>query len=273
MMNTMSDLMNPRRYTIGVTTFLLALVVAAGMSGCGEPPAAPDTTVESDGTILKSDQVSEEEAEEVRANARKNQSVRIVAQPADILSFLQRLFDKAEILGINLDYDRTDLKYECLIREGKKVYIVVVDPEKGMVIDKREINDSSVTYTTTINVITNISITVNQACERGRGVAPGDVVEANLEVIEGKATYIIVILTSENRYITLFIDAKSGKERKLKECEDKDDDDDKHKGHDHECDDDDHHHHHKHKKGRGHYRHGKGKGYGHYHHHHHCHCD
>lgn len=264
MMNTMSDLMNPRRYAIGATTFLLALVVAAGMSGCGNQPAAPDSAIVSEGTVLKSDPVSDEEAGEVRANAWKNQTVRLVVQPADIIPFLQRLFDNVEILGINLDYDRSDLRYECVIREGKKLFLVVIDPEDGAVVEKREIDESTATYTTTITVITNISITVNQACERGRGVAPGDVVEANLELVDGKATYIIVILTSENRYITLFIDAKSGKEKKLKGCKEK-------KLKDDECDDDDHHH--KHKKGRGHYRHGKGKGYGHYHHHHHCHCD
>ena len=82
----------------------------------------------------------------------------------------------------------------------------------------------------------------------------GDCVEVNLEEIDGKATYVIVILTQDNRYVTLYIDADSGRERKLKDDGKCSDGDDKHKN----------------KRGRGHYRHGNGKGYG---HRWHCHCE
>jgi uncharacterized membrane protein YkoI len=240
------------------------LVMGSILGGCAESTTAPDATDDNapvvDATVKTSDPVPSSEADSVRTNVERNQQDTIVVQMDEAIVIALREYPDCEILGVDLDYDRDTLNYEAIVRSNGKVYVVVISPKDGRVIRKEEISNA---YYTQVIVIRTIVVKVKQAKERAVKVVRGDVVECNLENVEDRPTYIIIVLTGDNRYVTVYIDAETGKERKLKnkgECEKEDDDDD---------DDDD-----GKKKGRGHYRHGKGKGKGHGHHYHcHCKCD
>jgi len=257
---------------------LVMLVIASGYlmttsTGCTDA-TGPSTPSNTDGfgvnaTVVVSDEVSASEANDVRANVSTNSGDTIVFETEDLIDILHQLFPDAEVLGLHLDYDREDLNYECVVRTGGGVYLVVIDPRTGKVKDQKKVDKYY--YTGTIVILTHV-VKAHKAKERAREIVHGDVVEVNLEEVEGEPTYIIILLTPQNRYVTIYIDAKTGKEKKLKDekrCNgDKDTattggDQDTHSG---DCD------RHKNERGRGHYRHGEGKGYGHYYHCH-CHCD
>jgi len=237
-----------RRLALAGTLSILAIL--AGCSDNTTGPAPTDETAPgSNATILVSDPVPAQEADEVRANVRRNESDTLIISIEEAIAIALQQSGGGDLLGVTLDYDSDDLNYECVVRQGAVVYVVVVDPQTGSVKKKEAISNY---YFTHVIIIRPIVVKVKDAKERARKFAQGDVVECNLENVDGQLTYIVVIITAENRYVTIYIDADSGKERKLKD--------------DGRCDDDKH----RNKKGRGHYRHGHGKGYGHYHH---CHCD
>lgn len=264
--------MNVKRLMI----YLMMVVVASGymmtMTGCSDATSPATPTNENgfgvNATVEVSDEIDMTEANEVRVLVRQNADDSIAVEAEEVIAIVLRNLGDAEVLGLHLDYDRDELNYECVVRKNGKVYVIVVDPGTGEVKEQKEVDEYYYTGTIVINVDV---VKVRRACDRAREIVDGDVVEANLEEVEGEPTYIIIILTPDNRYVTLYLDARTGKEKKLKDekrCKNDDNDsidvgngDDVHSG---ECD------RHKNKKGRGHYRHGKGKGYGHYFH---CHCD
>lgn len=276
--------------TMTATLLTSCVVTMAALIGCTDSTTSPSTPVNDNGfgvnaSVVVSEVISESEASEVRANVERNADDTIAVQTREVMEIVLRIFVDGEVLGLHLDYDRDELNYECIVRSGDKVYLVVVDPKTGTVKEQKEVEEYYYTGTVTINVTV---VPVRQACDRAQRIVDGDVVEANLEEVEGRPTYIIVIITKENRYVTIYVDAETGKEKKLKDekCQknkksDDDDDDDKDDKYDDDDDDDkdddtgDEVHKgdcdkHKNKRGRGHYRHGKGKGYGHYYH---CHCE
>ncbi len=255
----------------------LATVILTGCSDTiTEPNSSNILSLGNTATIYVSDPVPASEAEEVRANIRQNANDTVAVQVDELETIILNIYADAEILGIHLDYDRDDLNYECVVRSGGKIYVIVISPETGEVKEKKEIKEYF--YSGTVKVKNKVKI--RQACDRAEEIADGDVVEANIEEIEGEPTYIIIIITNTNRYVTIYIDANTGKEKKLKDEEkcgkhdddeddiDSDDDDGDDDGDD-KADKDCDRHKDKKGKGRGHYRHGKGKGYG---HHFHCHC-
>ena len=261
---------------------LWAIIACAAMTtmitGCADETTGPADDAENplgnEATADVSDPVSEQEASEVRTNVRRNADDSIGVEPEQIEDIILVTFPDGEVLGIHLDYDRDELNYECVVRSGGKVYVVVIDPQSGEVKEQKEIDEYY--YTTKVKAKGKVKVKVKEACDRARDLLDGDVVEANLEEVEGEPTYIIIILSPQNRYITIYIDVETGKEKKLKNekrCRggEEDDDDDAEDGDDDgddatsgDCD------RHKNKKGRGHYRHGNGKGYG---HRFHCHCE
>lgn len=284
-METMHDRMSTRGLAMLAASAMMMLIATFGFTGCGDaitdPGDGSGLGFGSNATIRVSDPVSAQEAAEVRANVRANQNDTVAVEPEEIETIVIRLYPDGEILGIHLDWDRDDLNYEAVVRSGGKVYVVVIDPKTGTVKEKEEVKKYY--YSSKIKIKSKVKVKVKEACDRGREIVEdGDVVEANLENIEGEPTYIIIILTQQNTYVTIYIDAETGKEKKLKNekrCDGKDDDDDDGDD-DGEGDDDDEEDissgkcedgdRHKNKKGKGHYRHGKGKGWG---HHFHCHCD
>ena len=269
-MNMMNALMNfnPKRTAAGLLTLMIMMTV--GFTGCTDAPTANEdfNSKNFQISVIETDPIDQQEASEVRQNVRKNQNDTIAVEPEETVVVIRNRYPNAEILGIELDYDREDLNYEVIVRREGKVYVIVIDPETGEITEEREIEEHF--YLTTITVVNNITVKVEDACNEAREESDGDVVEVVLEEVDGAPTYIIIILTERNTYVTVYVDAKSGKKKKIKDekCEKKkkkyDDDDD-------DDDDDDKckKHKHKKKKGRGHYRHGNGHGYG---HHYHCHC-
>lgn len=259
-MNMMKDRMSIDMRRAGAGLLALMVMMTVGFTGCTDAPTANDGF---DGknfqiTVIETEPIDAQEASEVRANVRKNQSDTIVVEPNDVVVVVRNRYPNAEVLGVKLDYDRDDLNYEVVIRREGKVYVIVVNRQTGEIEEEKEIEEYF--YPTTITIINNVTVKVKDACNTARTTAAGDVVEVTLEEIDGEATYIIIILTQHNTYVTVYVDAKSGKKKKLK--------DEKCKKHDHKH----HKHDHKHKKkGRGHhYRHGHGHGYGHYYH---CDCE
>jgi uncharacterized membrane protein YkoI len=235
----------------GVATLLTVLV------GCSDNSTGPAPTDQnppgSNASVEISDPVSQAEADSVRDNVRRNASDTLVITLDDAIIRALAQAIGAELLGVHLDYDRDELNYECVVRQNGRVYVVVIDPKNGNVKKKEELNDTAYHYPGVI-VVRPIKVKVKDAQRRARELSDGDVVECNIENYDGQPTYVVVILTRENRYVTVYIDAETGKEKKVKDdgaCEDTD-----HDG--------------KRKKGRGHYRHGRGHGYG---HRHHCHCE
>lgn len=239
----------------------LSLLTALVLGACSDNTIAPDpaggTPPGSTATIAISDPVNPDEAASVRNNASRNSSQQIVV---DIDSAIAIALGRhgGDLLGVNLDYDRESLRYECVVRRGGRVYVIVIDPQTGSVVEEKQVSNA---YYTTVIVIRTITVKIKEAKDRARQVANGDVVECNIEQIDGRPTYIIIVLDGSNRYVTVYIDCETGRERKLKndgrcDNEDGDDDDDDRKK--------------EKKRGRGHYRHGNGHGYG---HHYHCHCD
>lgn len=230
------------------------LTLFAFLAGCADNTTGPAPTDQnppgSNATVIISDPVSQGEADSVRANVQKNSSDTIIISIDQAIAAAIAQLNGADLLGVTLDYDSDQLNYECVMRQGGRVYIVVIDPKSGAVKKKEPLADT-LYYFPTVIVIKPIVVKVKEAKEKAKKVSDGDVVECNLETIDGSPTYIVVILTRDNRYVTIFLDAESGKEKKVSNGG--------------SCDDDAH----KNKKGRGHYRHGNGHGYGHYRH---CHC-
>jgi uncharacterized membrane protein YkoI len=249
--------MKSNRFLSPLMGVLCACMFAATaiLSGCADSTTAPDANDDNaavaDATVNSSDPVAASEADSVRSNIAKNQDDTLTVPIDQVIVIVLGQYPGAELLGVNLNYDSDTLNYECTVRSGGKVYVVRVSPKDGHVVSKEEVTDSS--YYDEVIVIRVVTIKVKQAKERGTKVVKGDVVECNLENVEGRPTYVIIILTPDNRYVTVYVDGETGKERKLED-----------KG---ECHDGDKH---KNKKGRGHYRHGKGHGYG---HRYHCHCE
>jgi uncharacterized membrane protein YkoI len=172
------------------------------------------------------------------------------------ISEVKSKYPGCEVVGVNMNYDTDTLVYEVVIRENGKTYVVTCDPKTGEVKEKKEIENH---YYTEVIVITHV-IHVNEAREHSKKYVRGEVVEVNLENIDGRPTYVIVILTNSNQYVTIYVDAENGSGRRVSEggdCSSVGDNDDN--GHGQK----------KKKHGRGHYRHGKGHGYG---HRYHCHC-
>lgn len=232
--------------------FSLCMVLA----GCSENNTGPAPTdgnpPGTNATIDVSDPVSAQEAADVRSNSERNERDSLIIPIDQAITIAIQQAGGGELYGVTLDYDSDELNYECVVRQGNKVYLIVVDPQDGSVKKKEEISNH---YYRKVIIIRPIVIKIKEAKEKAKRFSSnGNVVECNLENIDDRPTYIVVILTRENRYLTVYIDAEDGKERKLKNDGTCDDDSSGSK---------------KHKKGRGHYRHGKGKGYG---HHYHCHC-
>lgn len=268
--------MNRLMRSLAIPVAVCGLMIAT-LTGCSDTSTDPLNPAGNafgvNATVLSSDPISASEAAEVRANVQNNADDTVAVQADEVVRIANEEVPGAEILEIRLDYDRDDLNYECVVRSGGRVYVIVISPKDGKVKEKKEIDEYYYTGTIVINVDV---VPVRQACDRAREIVDGDVVEANLEEIEGRPTYIIIILTRENRYVTFYIDGETGKEKKLKNekwCRGNNDssavDDSAAAGdvdtvHSGDCD------RHKNKRGRGHYRHGRGNGYGHYFH---CHCD
>ncbi|MEO5928534.1 MAG: PepSY domain-containing protein [Candidatus Kapaibacterium sp.] len=235
------------------------LSLFALVAGCADNATGPNATTNNppgtSGTVEVSDPVTSQEANAVRANVQRNSQDTIVISIDQIIQMLiSQSGGNSEILGVNLDYDADQLNYECAVRSGGKVYLIVIDPKTGTVKSKQEITNY---YYPSIIVIRNITIKTKEAKEKGKKIADGDVVECNLENVDSTPTYVIIILTKDNHYVTIYIDAQTGQQRTVKEdekCKGEDLGDGKHKN----------------KNGRGHYRHGNGHGYGHGFH---CHCD
>lgn len=226
-------------------------MILAGCSENNTGPAPTDGTPPgTNATIDVSDPVSSQEAAEVRSNSERNESDTLIIPIDQAITIAIQQVGGGELHGVTLDYDSDELNYECVVRQGNKVYVVVIDPQDGRVKKKEEISNH---YYRKVIIIRPLVIKIKEAKEKAKKFSDGHVVECNLEDIDDRPTYIIVIITRENRYVTVYIDAEDGKERKLKNNGTCDDDSGSKK----------------HKKGRGHYRHGKGKGYG---HHYHCHC-
>lgn len=251
--------------------FAACLFSAAVLAGCSDnaaSPLPPDTDpIGTNATVQTSDPVSPQEANEVRENARRNAGDTIVVQPSDAAETARKEYPGCEVYSVNLDYDRDTLNYEVVVKQGGRYYIVVIDPQTGEVVSREELPEERTGYVRVI-VIRPTVVKIREAKERaGRVVGNGDCVEVNLEEVDGRPTYVIVILTPDNRYVTVYVDAETGRERKLDkdgECTEADDRD---SDSDSDSDGKDKH---KNKRGRGHYRHGNGKGYGHKYH---CHCE
>jgi uncharacterized membrane protein YkoI len=231
------------------------LTLLAFLAGCADNTTGPAPTDQNppgtNATVVISDPVSQAEADSVRDNVRRNSSDTIIISFDEAISVAIAQLIGGELLGVTLDYDSDTLNYECVVRQHGRVYVVVIDPKTGRSKKKEEIADTAYYYPGVI-IIRPIIVKVKEAKEKAKKVSDGDVVECNLESIDGQPTYVVVILTRDNRYVRVFIDSETGKEKKVSDggsCEDD-------KG--------------KKKKGRGHYRHGRGRGYGHYHH---CHCE
>ncbi len=239
---------------------MLQRLVAAGilslfavLAGCSENttgPAPTDTNPPgTNATVDISDPVSEEEANSVRNNAQRNAADTIIISIDEAITRAIQESGGGELLGVTLDYDRDELNYECVVRNSGKAYLIVIDPRNGTVKKKEQIENF---YYPEIIIIRPIVVKIKQAKEQAKKFTKGDVIECNLENVDGRITYIVIILSPERRYVTLYIDAETGRERKLEDngrCKEEKK---------------------KNKRSRGHYRYGKGYGYG---HHHHCYCN
>lgn len=244
--------------SLGMFAFVLMLMasIITGCSDSSTDPGTPDVDpMAADASAEVSDPVNQSEGDSVRNNVRRNQADSNVVSIDTTIIIVRNANPGCEVLGVNVDYDSDTLTYDCIIRENGRVYVVKVDAKTGKIKEKKEIANY---YYTQVIVIREI-IHVHEARERSRQYVRGDVVEVNLENIDGRPTYVIVVLTRDNRYVTIYIDAENGSGRRVGngECSG---------GHD----DDDGHGKKKKKHGRGHYRHGKGHGYG---HEYRCHCE
>ncbi|KXK51986.1 MAG: PepSY domain-containing protein [Chlorobi bacterium] len=242
---------------------IIAIALTALLASCSDPATSPDSISTSgyDGTVATSDPVSKAEADSVRANADRFWADSTLFTIDQVIQIIRARYHNAEILGINLNTDQDQRVYEVVIRTGGQVIVVVINNNSGHVTATEPITNY---YYPASIVITQPCVDIRIIRHKLKVQFDGEVVECNMQEIENRATYVIVIITREHRYVTIYIDAHTGKPCKV----DDDDDDDDDNGHD--CDNHDGKH--KHKKGRGHYRHGKGHGYGH-HYHHHCDCD
>lgn len=230
--------------TIALTTLLVS---------CSDTTTSPDdiSTSGYDGTVATSDPVNKQEADSVRANAARFWADSTFFTIEQIVQIIRARYPNTEILGVNLNVDQNQRVYEVVIRTGGQVMVVVINNNTGQILQTTPIANY---YYTSVIVVNQTFVDTRIIRHRVKVQFDGEVVECNLEEIENRPTYVIVIITRENRYVTIYVDAETGKGRKVNDADDCDKHGDKHK----------------HKKGRGHYRHGKGHGYG---HHYHCHCD
>lgn len=235
----------------------IGIVILAGLvGGCANNATEPQTTdrspVGDPGTVKVSDPVSDTEATSVRSNVQRNAADTNEIAPDKAIEIVLTQYPDAEVLGINLDYDREGpANYECVIRRNGKVYVVVVSRDDGQIVETSEVQNY---YYTTVIVIKPDAVKCREISKKYKQQFKGDVVEINLEQVDDRPTYIVVILTNANRYVTVYVDAETGKERHVKDdCDKENEQEDAHKN----------------KHGRGHYRHGNGHGYG---HNYHCHC-
>jgi uncharacterized membrane protein YkoI len=233
----------------------ILLFLAPILSGCSDaagPTANNGNPPGSSATVEISDPVTPAEAASVRSNTRATSKDSLVVSIDDAIATALTQYPGAQLLGINLDYDNDTLNYECVVRQGEKTYLIVISPRTGVVKSKGECSNA---YYTTVIVVRTIKVKVKEAKEKAKEITGGgdtDVVECNVENIDDRPTYVIIIIDRQNRYITVYVDSETGRERKIKDdgkCKNKE---------------------HKNKRGRGHYRHGNGHGYG---HHHHCKCE
>ena len=248
--------------SLGVFAFILMLT-ASLVTGCSDnttDPASPDIDpLAADASAEVGDTVTRAEADSVRTNVQRNQADTNIVGVDSCISTVQAENPGCEVLGVNMDYDSDTLTYQVIIRENGKTYVVTCDPKTGKTKEKKEVDNAYYTETIVITRVIHV-IHVNEARERSRQYVRGEVVEVNLENIDARPTYVIVILTRDNRYVTIYVDAENGSGRRVSEtgdCASVGDNDDN--GHGQK----------KKKHGRGHYRHGNGHGYG---HRYHCHC-
>lgn len=232
---------------------MIAIALTGLLASCSDTTTSPNDSSTSGyaGTVTTSDPVSKQEADSVRANAARFWADSTLLTINQIIQIIRARYPNTEILGINLNTDQDQRVYEVVVRTGGQVIVVVVNNSNGQVVETKPITNY---YYTSVIVVNQTFVDCRIIRHRVKVQFDGEVVECNVEEIENRPTYVIVIITRENRYVTIYIDAETGKERNVK-------DDDGCQNHDGK---------HKHKKGRGHYRHGKGHGYG---HHYHCHCD
>lgn len=242
-------------FGLGSTLAMGMIALSALLTGCSDnstdPTPSDSNPPGSNATVQVSDPVPADEAASVRTNVQKTSQDTIVITVQQAASTAATTQPGAQVLGVNLDFDRNDLAYECLLRKNGRIILVVVDPKSGAVKSQTDVANA---YYTSILVISPTFIHVKDAKQRATQVVGNSVVvENNLEQVDNRPTYVIVLLDNSNRYVTVYVDAETGRERKISdndECEGEGSGD-THKKH----------------KGRGHYRHGKGNGYG-----HHFHC-
>ncbi len=231
--------------TVGAMLLFAALMIA----GCSDATGPDTDPLNVDNTTAVSDPIPNSEADSVRANVEANQNDTITVGIDSVINIVLGEFPDGEVMGLRLDFDRDTVNYEVVVRSGNTVWLVTVDPKSGKVIDRHPIDNYNYSQIIIVRIIHDVHIKVHDARERAKKKVKGDVVEVNFEEIDGAPTYVIVILTGGNRYVTVYIDARDGSYRDVRD----------------DCDDDgdttgDHHEHH---HGRGHYRHGNGYGYGH----------
>jgi len=238
--------MNAMHQLVQRSFLAAALLTATFTVGCKEDPVDQPEPI----AVVYTDPVSTSEADSVRAMIQQHESDTNLIPTSQAADTAQMAYPGGSIVGINLNYDSDTLVYECVVRQDKKYYIVIINPLTGRIV-RTGTTDSA--YYAEIVVPRMLVIDIRSILRQVRGLLPRAVtVECNVEQIENRPTYVVIMLDRDNRYAILFIDAQTGKERRLEFnglCRD-----DRHKD----------------KKGRGHYRHGRGRGYGHYYH---CHCD
>lgn len=232
---------------------MIAIALTTLLVSCSDTTTSPDNVSTSgyDGTVATSDPVNKQEADSVRINAARFWADSTFFTIDQIVRIVHARYPNTEILGINLNVDQEQRVYEVVLRTGGQVIVVVISNDTGQILQTVPITNY---YYTSVIVVNQTFVDTRIIRHRVKVQFDGEVVECNLEEIENRPTYVIVIITRENRYITIYVDAETGKGRKIKDEKNCSKHGDKHK----------------HKKGRGHYRHGKGHGYG---HHYHCHCD
>jgi uncharacterized membrane protein YkoI len=235
--------------------FFTAAMIALGsfITGCSDsatdPGQSTNTPPASDATVEVSDPVSAGEANSVRQNVQQTSQDSVVITPQQAATTASAGNAGATVLGVNLDYDQNVLAYEVIIRTGNRIRLVVIDPKTGQI---RQQTDIANAYYITILVLTPNVIRPSDASNDAKHLVDSSVVvENNLEQIDGRPTYVVILLRSDNRYVTIYLDAETGKQRKISDKDDCDGEGDTHANH----------------RGRGHYRHGNGHGYG-----HHFHC-
>lgn len=243
--------MKQRSALYGFSSILTVGILALGsfLAGCADNSTGPgkDTTAippGSDATVQVSDPVPADEAASVQSNVQTTSRDTTIISPQQAAAIAQSQNPSAQLVGVNLDYDQSTLVYECILRSSGRTQLVLIDPKTGAVLGKSDIANA---YYTTVLVINPTFIQINEVRRKTQQMTGGTMVESNLEQIDGRPTYVVILLNSDRRYVTLYLDAESGHERKISDEDPTIGSGDLHKN----------------KRGRGHYRHGKGHGYGH----------